>query len=159
MLVFNCLTVVLEVKNPSDNAGDAGNSSSIPGSERSPVGGHDNPLQHSCLENPMDRGAWWDTVQSVAKSRTRLKQLSTHALYPTRLLCPWDFPGKNTGVGCNFLLQGIFLTLGSNPHLLSLLLSRQILLLLSHPGRHIGPSKIVERDPCTRKGPGFPLFG
>ena len=39
-------------------------------------------------------------------------------LYPTRLLCPWDFPGKNTGVGCHFLLQGIPLTQGPNPHLL-----------------------------------------
>ena len=41
-----------------------------------------------------------------------------HELQPTRLLCPWDFPGKNTGVGCNFLLQGIFLTQGSNLSLL-----------------------------------------
>ena len=40
---------------------------------------------------------------------------------PTRLLCPWNFPGKNTGVGCHLLLQGIFLTQGSNPHLLCLL--------------------------------------
>ena len=39
-------------------------------------------------------------------------------LWPTRLFCPWDFPGKNTGVGCHFLLQGIFLTQGSNPGLL-----------------------------------------
>jgi len=39
---------------------------------------------------------------------------------PTRLLRPWDFPGKNTGVGCHFLLQGIFLTQGSNPGLLAL---------------------------------------
>ena len=38
----------------------------------------------------------------------------THGLQPTRLLCPWDFPGKNTGVGCHFLLQGIFPTPGSN---------------------------------------------
>ena len=44
-----------------------------------------------------------------------------HGLKPSRLLCPWDFPGKNTGVGCSFLLQGIFLTQGSNPHLLCLL--------------------------------------
>ena len=43
---------------------------------------------------------------------------------PTRLLCPWGFPGKNTAVGCHFLLQGIFLTQGSNPHLL---LGRRIL--------------------------------
>jgi len=41
-----------------------------------------------------------------------------HGLQPTRLLCPWDSPGKNTGVGCHTLLQGIFLTQGSNPHLL-----------------------------------------
>ena len=44
--------------------------------------------------------------------------LQPHGLYPTRLLCPWDFPGKNTGVGCHFLLQGIFPTQGSNPSLL-----------------------------------------
>ena len=45
---------------------------------RSPGGGHDNPLQHFFLENPMDRGAWWATVHKVAKSWTRLKWLSTH---------------------------------------------------------------------------------
>ena len=49
------------------------------GREDSPGGGHGNPLQYSCLENPMDRGAWWATVHSVAQSWTRLKQLSTHA--------------------------------------------------------------------------------
>ena len=42
-------------------------------------------------------------------------------LYSARLLCPWDFSGKDTGVGCHFLLQGIFLTVGLNPHLLCLL--------------------------------------
>ena len=41
-----------------------------------------------------------------------------YGLWPARLLCPWDFPGKNTGVGCHALLQGIFLTQGSNPSLL-----------------------------------------
>ena len=45
---------------------------------RSPGGGNGNPLQYSSLENPMDGGAWWATVHGVAKSRTRLKQLSTH---------------------------------------------------------------------------------
>jgi len=44
---------------------------------RSPGKGHGNPLQYSCLENPMDRGAWWATVHSVANSWTRLKQFST----------------------------------------------------------------------------------
>ena len=56
--------------------------------------------------------------------------LQLHGPFPTRLLCPWDFPGKNTGVCCHFLLQGIFLSQGSNPGLLhwqtdSLLLSHQ----------------------------------
>ena len=46
--------------------------SSIPGSGRSPGEGNGNPLQYSCLENPMDRGAWWATVHGVAKSRTQL---------------------------------------------------------------------------------------
>ena len=61
------------------NAGDAGDSGSIPGSGRSPEGGHGNPLQYSCLENAMDRGVWWATVHGVAKSRTHLKQLSLQA--------------------------------------------------------------------------------
>ena len=47
--------------------------------------------------------------------------LKPHGLQPARLLCPWNFPGENTGVGCYFLLQGIFLTQGLNPHLLCLL--------------------------------------
>ena len=45
--------------------------------------------------------------------------LRPHGLWPARLLCPWDFPGKNTGVGCHFLLQGIFLTQGLNTGLLN----------------------------------------
>ena len=58
------------VKNPPANAGDAGDLGSIPGSERSPAGGHGNPLQYSCLENPMDRGAWWATVYGSQESDT-----------------------------------------------------------------------------------------
>ena len=54
------------VKNPPANAGDVG---LIPGSGRSPGGGNGNPLQYSCLENPMDRGAWLVTVQRVTKSQ------------------------------------------------------------------------------------------
>ena len=55
---------------------------------------------------------------------------------PARLLCPWDSPGKNTGVGCHTLLQAIFQTEGSNPHLLHwLLYCRQILYRLSCQGR------------------------
>ena len=52
------------VKNPPGNAGDAG---LIPGWGRCPGGGHGSPLQYSCLENPMGRGAWWATVHEVAK--------------------------------------------------------------------------------------------
>ena len=49
--------VALMVKNPLANAGDIRDAGSFPGSGRSPEGGHGNPLQYSCLENPMDRGA------------------------------------------------------------------------------------------------------
>ena len=66
------------VKNPPANEGDIKDPASISGSGRSPGGGNGNSLQYSCLENPMDRGAWWAIVHRVVKSRTRLKQLSTH---------------------------------------------------------------------------------
>ena len=49
-------------KNPPDNAGDPRDTDSIPGSERSPAEGNGNPLKYSCLENHMERGAWWVTV-------------------------------------------------------------------------------------------------
>ena len=68
----------LVVKNLPANAGDTRDMGSTPGLGRSPGGGHDNPLWYSCLENPMDRGAWRATVHRVTKSWTRLKQLSTH---------------------------------------------------------------------------------
>ena len=55
------------VKNPPADAGDSGDTGSIPGSGKSPGEGNDNPLQYSCLGNPMDRGAWWATVQRVTK--------------------------------------------------------------------------------------------
>ena len=60
------------VKNPPANAGEAGDAGSIPRSGRSPGGEHGNPLQYSCLKNPMDRGAWQATVHGVAKSQTQL---------------------------------------------------------------------------------------
>ena len=59
------------------NAGDIGDTSSIPGLGRSPGGGHSNPLHYSCLENPMDRGTWQATIHRVEKSQARLKRLST----------------------------------------------------------------------------------
>ena len=60
------------VKNPPANAGDIRDVGWIPGLVRSPGGRHGNPLQCSCLENPMDRGSWWATVHGVAKSRIGL---------------------------------------------------------------------------------------
>ena len=56
------------VKNPPANAGDIRDVGSVPGLGRSPGGGHGNPLQNSCPENPMDRGAWWATVYRVTES-------------------------------------------------------------------------------------------
>ena len=65
------------VKNPPAKALDKRDAGSIPRWERSPGGGHGNPLQFSCLENTMDRGAWWATVHWVAQSQTQLKWLSS----------------------------------------------------------------------------------
>ena len=60
--------MALVVKNLPVNAGDIRDTGSIPALGRYPGGGHGDPLQYSCLENPMDRGAWWATVHRVAES-------------------------------------------------------------------------------------------
>ena len=57
------------VKNLPPSAGDVRDFGSIPGSGRSPGGRHGSPLQYPCLENPMDRGAWWAMVHRVSKSQ------------------------------------------------------------------------------------------
>ena len=67
------------VEESACNAAGTGNTGSIPGSGRPPGGGHGNPLQYSCLENPMDKGAWRVTVHSITKSCTQPKRLSMHA--------------------------------------------------------------------------------
>ena len=119
---------------------------------RSPGGGHATHSSILAWRIPMDRGAWRAAVYGVAKSRTRPReegQRNTqshesesenvsrsvvfdswppHGLQPARLLCPWDSPGKNSGVGCHDLHQGIFPTQGWNPGLLH---CRQILYCLS----------------------------
>ena len=59
--------VALLVKNPPASAGDVRDMDSIPGLGRSPGRGHGNSLQYSCLENPIDRGAWWATLHEVTK--------------------------------------------------------------------------------------------
>ena len=72
--------VLLVVKNPFDNAEDIRDPGLIPGWGWSPGEGNGNPLQYSCLENPMDRRAWRATVHRVAKSWTELKWISTHTM-------------------------------------------------------------------------------
>ena len=62
--------VMLVEENPPPSAGDVRKAGSIPGSGRSPGGGHGNPLQSSCLENPTDRGAWWASIHGVAELNT-----------------------------------------------------------------------------------------
>ena len=64
------------VKNPSANAEEIRDAGLIPGSGRSPGEGHSNPVQYSCLENPVDSGAWQVTVHRITKSQTRSKPLS-----------------------------------------------------------------------------------
>ena len=66
------------IKNPPANARDTGDAGSIPGSGRSSGGGNGNPLQYSCLENPMDRGAWWATIRRVAKESDTTQQLNSN---------------------------------------------------------------------------------
>ena len=83
--------VVLVAKNLPANAGDVRDKSLVPGSGRSPGEGHGNPLQYSCLDNPMDRGAWQATVLRVTKSQTRLKGLNTNTHLPKSCTyCPFS---------------------------------------------------------------------
>ena len=103
-------TLVLVVKNPPGNAGDIKDLGSIPGSGRSPGGGHGNPLHYFCLENSMDRGAWWATVYMVTKSQPRLSNLASvqfsrsvvsdslrpHESQHARPPCPSPTPGVHS---------------------------------------------------------------
>ena len=86
----------LSRKEPACNAGDAG---LIPDRGRSLGGGHANPLQYSCLENTMDRGAWWAAVHRVAKSQTQLKRLSMHAPTVSNVFSNCTYTFKHTD-GC-----------------------------------------------------------
>ena len=80
-------------KNLPANAGNVGSKSGL-GS--SPGGGDGNPLQYSCLENPMDRAVWQATVHGVAKRRTQLKQLSMHGCKCTSVLVRTEMPATKT---------------------------------------------------------------
>ena len=75
-------------KESACNAEDTGDQGSIPGSGRSPRELNGNPLQYSCLENSMDRGAWWATVHRVSKSRTRQTNTSPHVIWGTQRSLP-----------------------------------------------------------------------
>ena len=83
--------VVLVVKNLPANAGDLRDMCLTLELGRSPGGRHGNSLQQSCLESPMDRRAWWATVQKVTQCQTRLKQLSAHT-HPDTSWFPGDWP-------------------------------------------------------------------
>ena len=72
ILAQGAFQVVIVVKKPPANAGDIGDTGSIPGEGRSPRVGNGNPLQYSYLENPMDRGAWQATIHGVTKTWTQL---------------------------------------------------------------------------------------
>ena len=75
LILFRASRVGLVVKNPTVNAGDVRDTGSVPGLRRSHGGRHVKPLQYCCLENPMDRGAWWATVHGVARSQIGLSDL------------------------------------------------------------------------------------
>ena len=77
--------VALGVNNLPANTGDVSEAGSVPGFGRSPGGGHGDPLQYSCLENPTDKGAWRAAVHRVTKSWTRLQFSSVQLLNRVRL--------------------------------------------------------------------------
>ena len=87
-------------KNLLAYAGGIGDAGSIPGSGRSRGGGNGNPLQHPCLENPMDRGAWRAVVHAVSLSRTRLRDWTTlrsRECYPGGCICSQFLDGEGRG--------------------------------------------------------------
>ena len=100
----------------------------------------------SCLLPSPRKPPCWNS-ESVSHSVIS-DSLWPHGLWPTRLLCPWDSPGKNTGAGCHFLLQGIFPTHGPN---LGLLHCRQNLYCLSHWGSPCSNRVVINwHVPCSK---------
>ena len=138
--------VALFVKNLSANADNLSDWGSILGLGRSLGEGHENPLQYSCLENHMNRGAWLSIVHRVAKVRHHWSHIAlkgwvkwneshsvmSNSLSPHELYSPWNSPGQNTEVGSLSLLHGTFPTEALNPGLPH---CRQILYQLSHKGK------------------------
>ena len=95
--------VVLVVKNPPANTGDIRDADSVPGLRRSPGGEHGIPLQYSCLENLINRGAWWATAHMVTMSQTQSKQLSMHTRICPRVLV--TFPESFCRIGIMYFLN------------------------------------------------------
>ena len=116
--------MALVVKKPPANVGDIRDMGSIPGLGR-PLGeGNGNPLQYSCLENPMDRGAWRATVHGVAQSWTQLKWLSMqrHSCLRNKRFkngrrgeVGWHRPGRDTGAGACGLGRVLLLSASVQP--------------------------------------------
>ena len=90
-------------------------------------------MQRNCAEG----AKLWANRIVVVQSLSHVRLLRSYGLQPSRFLCPWDFTGKNTGVDCCFLLQGIFLILGLSPSLLN---------WHSFPLSHQGSSNRVRRE-------------
>ena len=134
--------MALVVKNPPANAGDIRDASSIPGSGRSPGGGHGNPLQYSGLENSTDRGAWRATVHRVAKSQTRLKGQHGQSMHKL----PVKF-----GRACQLLK--ILCVTGNPPHLFRPHIFTQKhkgILIYNRPSKSVG-STYAESTNCRWK--------
>ena len=103
-------------------------------------------------------------IRMCVCAQSCLTTLWTYGLQPASLLCPWNFPGKNTGMGCHFLLQGIFPTRGSNLCLLHLLHWQMGSSPLAAPGKHrlrfccsFAQSCPTLCDPMDSSTPGFPV--
>ena len=159
--------VALVVKNSHANAGDIRDTSSIPGSWRSPGGGRENPLQCSCLENPMDRGAWRAIVHRVTQSQTQLKWLGTHIHAKATYICDVAQPPL-----C-FLLQRMELpsirlvaeakTLGPCwtphfPHCLQMVRVIRTFSSISEVNFHVPPSMSISTGPTSHEvnaGPSY----
>ena len=101
--------VALVVKNPPAKAGDIRDAGLIPGSGRSPGGGHGSPLHYSCLEDPTDREAWWAMVHSVTKTWTWLKRLSTHTHISQADLSQYSIPKMLLGINACAMKDGSML--------------------------------------------------
>ena len=126
--VFWASQLMLVLKNLPDNPEEVRDVGSIPGLRRSPGGGHGNPFQYSCLENPVDRGAWRATAPRLAKSWTRLKWLSMHTHLNSVMLKKLTGSKKNL-ITCTFKMSVKILNVAQCIFLLIVFCRRCLLLL------------------------------